>query len=273
MPPGAGPGDLEIAMVSHLDEIGGCLYGRRGDGAFGARHWGGPPDLFVGEDLQAMDWLCDSAERCVPAEAELCPEDPDRLVIRTADATPFRTVWTYRQKPVVSGDLISGKALDPRATVFAVAEAVNRLCDRRVGALFVLAEECAMDMARKAVTYLARHAPGLRLVVNADVPLMANLEGALLDMPAIRVFEGRNFIDPSVGIRASEDLASAGVIHALTSARSGSQTVLFSPLAPTISVALPGERIHTACATMSLTGIDRCVSLLRSLAARSLAER
>ena len=55
-----------------------------------------------------------------------------------------------------------------------------------------------MDVARKAVTFLQKRAPRLKLIVNADVPERHNLGAARLDLPAIRIFEGRNFIDSVV---------------------------------------------------------------------------
>ena len=63
-----------------------------------------------------------------------------------------------------------------------------------------------MDVARKGVAYLQRNAPNVGLIVNADVPGLANLAESRLELPAIRVFEGRNFIDPFFGIGLSDRL-------------------------------------------------------------------
>jgi putative aminopeptidase FrvX len=133
-----------------------------------------------------------------------------------------------------------------------------------------MAEECAMDVARKAVTFLQRRAPALRLIVNADVPWIENLSEGQLDLPAIRIFEGRNFIDPSFGIRVAEVMEARGVAFHLSAARSGSQTLLFSPLAPTLSIALPSEGIHLPRYRMSLTGAERCAALLTAIGESAL---
>ena len=99
---------------------------------------------------------------------------------------------------------------------------------------------------------LNRNAPNVGLIVNADVPGVQNLSEGRLDLPAIRIFEGRNFIDPSFGIAMTDTLQGRGVEFHLSAARSGSQTLLFTPLAPTLSIALPAEDIHLPLARMSL---------------------
>ena len=91
------------------------------------------------------------------------------------------------------------------------------------------------------------------------------LGDALLDLPAIRVFEGRNFIDPSFGIRTADCLVNKGVKLHLSAARTGSQTLLFTPLAPTLSIALPSQGIHEPKYRMSLTGANRCIDLLTAI--------
>ncbi len=131
--------------------------------------------------------------------------------------------------------------------------------------MLVMAEECAMDVARKGVAFLQRHAPNLQLIANADVPWINNLGEGRLDLPAIRVFEGRNFIDPSFGIRVAETLQRQGVELHLSAAKSGSQTLLFTPLAPTLSIALPSEGVHLPRVQMSLQGTERCVALLKAI--------
>jgi putative aminopeptidase FrvX len=196
--------------------------------------------------------------------------DEYRLALRGEGIRPYRTVFTFSTESEADEQFIQAKAVDPRATAFCVAEAVRRIDNPAVGAVFVFAEECAMDVARKAVTFLDRRAPDLQLVVNADVPGVANLGDADLDMPAIRIFEGRNFIDPSFGIQVVDALRADDVRVHLSAARSGSQTLLFTPLAPTLSIALPGEDIHTARGRMSLLGIERCVDLMCAIAERQL---
>jgi hypothetical protein len=131
--------------------------------------------------------------------------------------------------------------------------------------MLVMAEECAMDVARKGVAFLQRHSPNLQLIANADVPWIENIGEGRLDLPAIRVFEGRNFIDPSFGIHVADTLQAKGVELHLSAARSGSQTLLFTPLAPTLSVALPSDGVHLPRVKMSLRGAERCLALLKAI--------
>ena len=279
---GAKPDKLKAVFVAHMDEIGGCIYGRlpESKSRYRARFWGtADPKLYARARLQAMDYLETSAE---PATFEVTakPYIEDSAMMRKLSVKvdkgcdgsiqAYRTVFTFKQETTYDDDYIYAKAVDPRVTLYAVCEAVRRLDDPAVGALLVMAEECAMDVARKAVTFLSRRAPNLNLVVNSDVPGLANLGDADLDMPAIRIFEGLNFIDPAFGIQTASDLIEAGVAVHLSAARSGSQTLLFSPLAPTLSIALPGENIHTACGKMSLLGTTRCVDLLTAIGEREL---
>ncbi len=271
---GYSPSALRAVMVAHVDEVGGCVYGPRADGGFVTRFWGNDPSVFANARLQAFDYLAASESRAFPVTGQVVHEaDDTRLVLHGEGIRPYRTVYTFKESARFDGDTIEGKALDPRVTAYAVAEAVLALNSPEVGALFVMAEECAMDVARKAVTFLARHAPDLELIVNADVPEVQNLGEGRLDMPAIRIFEGRNFIDPSFGIRCSDSLADAGVEHHLSAARSGSQTLLFTPLAPTLSIALPSHGIHKPRYQMSLVGVERCIRLLTAIGERGHSPR
>jgi putative aminopeptidase FrvX len=283
-PAGATPEQLRAVFVAHMDEIGGCVHAAisGGEGRFACRFWGTrDPGLYAGADLQAYDYLATASHpTTISVKAEMAPSDiidePILLIRAVGDDSvirPYRTVFTFRQETAFDDTHIYAKAVDPRVTLYAVCEAVRRLSDARIGALVVMAEECAIDVARKAVTYLSRRSPDLGLVVNADVPSPANLDGADLDMPAIRVFERGNFIDPSFGIRVASELIDAGVAVALSAARSGSQTNFFTPLAPTLSIALPGEDIHTARGRMSLLGAERCIDLLTVIGERMLGGR
>ena len=138
--------------------------------------------------------------------------------------------------------------------------------------MIVMAEECAMDVCRKGVFYLQHNAPNLKLIANADVPWLENLSESRLDTPAIRIFEGRNFIDPAFGIRTADRLIQNKGLHFhLTSSRSGSQTVYFTPLAPTLSIALPSDGIHLPRYRMSITGVERCMNLLMAIAEDALS--
>lgn len=270
----ASPDALKAVFVAHMDEVGGCIYGARHEnegGGFMARHWGNTPDIFANAMLQGFDYLAQNATDAYPVTAKVEEVDgEDRLIVYGENIRHYRTVWTFKEETTFSGDIIEGKALDPRVTLYSVIEAVLALDDPAVGAMIVMAEECAMDVARKGVVWLQRNAPNLQLIVNADVPGIQNIGDGRLDLPAIRIFEGRNFIDPSFGIRVSEVMERQGVAHHLSAARSGSQTLLFTPLAPTLSIALPSEGVHLPCVRMSLTGTERCTALLTAIGASSL---
>jgi putative aminopeptidase FrvX len=258
---------LKAVLVAHVDEIGGVTYGRSASGGFATRIWGAEPELYAGASLQAYDYLDDgsSSPYSISSKVEVVDGDVPRLVVFGDRILPYRTVFTFDSKTDFDGDFIYAKAVDPRATACCVVEALRQLDNADVAVVLVMAEECAMDVSRKAVNYLARFSPDLRLVINADVPNVNNLGDGRLDTPAFRIFEGRNFVDPTFGIRLSDHLIASGVSVQLSSSRSQSQTSLFAPLAPTLSIALPGEEIHTARGKMSLTGIHRCVDLLTAI--------
>jgi putative aminopeptidase FrvX len=270
---GAGPEQLRVLFVAHIDEIGGCVYGAEERGArneqpstFASRCWGNHPKVFADAELQAFDYLSEDAADAFDVRGSVTGTVPDeRLVIHGDNIRPYRTVFTFRTETTLDGDFIVGKALDPRVTTFAVMEAVRALDSPFVGAMIVMAEECAMDVARKGVQFLQRKAPNLALVANADVPWIENIGEGNLELPAIRVFEGRNFIDPAFGIRTAERLQSKGVKFHLSAAKSGSQTLLFTPLAHTLSIALPSDGIHSPKYRMSLTGAERCIDLLTAV--------
>ncbi len=257
-----------MLFVAHIDEIGGCVYGadNREPSVFASRCWGNRPQIFADAKLQAFDYLSENAVDAFAVHGSVSGAAPDeRLVIQAENIRPYRTVFTFRTETTFKGDDITGKALDPRVTTFAVMEAVRALDSPFVGAMVVMAEECAMDVARKGVQFLQRNAPNLKLIINADVPWIENIGEGNLELPAIRVFEGRNFIDPAFGIRTAQRLLDKGVKLHLSAAKSGSQTLLFTPLAPTLSIALPSDGIHSPSYRMSLIGTERCIDLLRAI--------
>jgi putative aminopeptidase FrvX len=271
---GGTPEDIKVLYVAHVDEVGGCVYGSHEGGAFLTRCWGNTPQVFADASLQAFDYLAESATNAYPVLGRVEKiQEEDRLVLEGDSIRPYRTVFTFKQETDYMGDSIVGKALDPRVTAYAVLEAALALHSPQVGLLFVMAEECAMDVARKAVAHLQTSCPNLSLIVNADVPELRNLGDSRLDMPAIRIFEGRNFIDPMFGIRVAEIMEQDGVEFHLSAARSGSQTLLFTPLAPTLSIALPSHGVHLPAYSMSLTGTERCIRLLYALGAAALEGR
>lgn len=268
---GAGPEALRVLLVSHIDEVGGCVYGACTPDGFMTRHWGNKPSIFANASLQAFDYLAEDGNAAFPVTGRVMTiGEEDRLVLQGDGIRPYRTVFTFRQETTFDDDLIDGKALDPRVTLYAVMEALRTLDSPAVGAMVVMAEECAMDVARKGVVFLQRYAPHLQLIANADVPWIENIGEGRLDLPAIRIFEGRNFINPSFGIRVADTLQAQGVELHLSAAKSGSQTLLFTPLAPTLSIALPSDGVHLPRVRMSLKGTERCIRLLEAIGAGAL---
>ena len=270
---GARVEDLRVVFVAHMDEIGGCIYGarpHRHSGGYAARFWGNTPDIFANARLQAFDYLAETGDT-FPVQGEVVKVgDEERLVMHGDGIRPYRTVWTFQEETTFDGDVIEGKALDPRVTLYSVVEAVRALNSPHVGAMLVMAEECAMDVARKGVAFLQKFAPNLELIANADVPYINNIGDGQMNLPAIRVFEGRNFIDPSFGIRTVDILQAQGIELHLSAARSGSQTLLFTPLAPTLSIALPSDGVHLPRVKMSLKGTERCTALLQAIGENAL---
>lgn len=271
---GASVADLKVIFVAHMDEIGGCIYGARAhkqSGGYAARFWGNTPDIFANARLQAFDYLAETDDTFAVRGEVVKVGDEERLVMHGDRIRPYRTVWTFQEETTYTEDVIEGKALDPRVTLYSVVEAVRALNSPHVGAMLVMAEECAMDVARKGVAFLQKHAPNVGLIVNADVPYINNIGDGRLDLPAIRVFEGRNFIDPSFGIRVVDILQAQRVELHLSAARSGSQTLLFTPLAPTLSIALPSDGVHLPRVKMSLRGTKRCTALLQAIGENALS--
>lgn len=271
---GGTPEELEVVFIAHMDEIGGCVYGPAEGGGFITRVWGNAPRLFAENALQAIDWLASRTDEAHPIQGRIEKYgDEESLLVEGDGIRPYRTVFTFQQPTLFEQEWVYGKAIDPRATLYAVVEAVRRLDSAHVGAMLVMAEECAMEVARKGAVFLQRHAPHLQLIVNADVPDIRNLVDGALDVPSLRYFEGRNFIDPSFGIRVAEQLERERTAFRVSGARSGSQTVLFTPLARTLSIALPMEGVHTPRGRAHLKGIERCEDLLCAVGEIALAKR
>lgn len=261
---------LKTVFVSHIDEIGGCSTYERAHGVFFTRFWGNAAQIFAGANLQAYDYLsCDVTETFAVESRVESMEQGEVLLILGDGIRPYRTAWTFKEETIFDGDVVEGKALDPRATNYAAIEAVGMIDSQKVGLLFVMAEECS-DVARKAVEYLRYNAPNLQYVINADVPGINNIERGSLDRPVIRIFEGRNLVDPTFGIRVTEICQSRGLEFELSGSKSGSQTGLFIPIAKTISVALPSEGVHLPRVKMSLKGIERTVALLKAIGEETL---
>jgi putative aminopeptidase FrvX len=191
-------------------------------------------------------------------------EDGD-LILEGDGLEPLTMLWTFREPFLVEGDVISGKALDPRVTVYCAVEAARRLGRTDAAVLFCYAEECSRTPAAKLVEYVRRRMPAVETIVNADVPGLNNIAGVALEEAAIRPFEGSELVDPCFSLALYERLRGRGVEVRLAVAASRSQTGMFCPLARTISVALPSRGVHQARVEMSRAGVERCARLLQAI--------
>ena len=269
---GASVNELKTVFISHMDEIGGCSTYAKEEGVFFTRFWGNTAQVFAGAALQAYDYLSRDPTEAFAIESRIESTEQEEVLLLSGDSIrPYRTAWTFKEETLFDGDTVEGKALDPRVTNYAVVEAARMMDSPKIGLVFVMAEECAVYLAEKAVEYLRHTAPNLEYVINADVPGLSNVENGSLDTPVIRIFEGGNLIDPTFGIRATEMCRSKGLDFELSGAKSGSQTRLFIPLAKAISIALPNSEAHLPRTKMSLKGIERTIALLKTIGEETLS--
>jgi len=165
-PTGSALEELRVLYVTHVDEIGGWVLMPEGDGRFGAWLIGNRPEAFAGTPLQAFRYDAVDAGAAIPCVGEVTekqlasfPErggDEARLLLRGDGLEPFTMFWTFREELRVEGDRISGKALDPRVTVYCAVAAARRLGRRDLGLLFCYAEECSRGPAQKASVFCRR---------------------------------------------------------------------------------------------------------------------
>ncbi len=259
-PQGAGP--ARCLFVTHVDEIGGFILFPEA-GGFATRLIGNQASAFAGRPLQAFRYDAVGSEPTIPCRGRATEEG--RLILEGEGLEPMTMLWTFQEPFRVEGDLISGKALDPRVTVYCAVEAARQLGWPKLALLFCYAEECDRTAAAKLVEHVRRQMPEVETIVNADVPGLSNIAGVALEDAAIRPLERGNLIDPVFSLCLYEQLRARGVEVKLGIAASGSQTSLFVPLARTVSVALPSRGIHQARVDMSLTGVERCIQLLTAI--------
>jgi putative aminopeptidase FrvX len=251
---------IRLLFVTHVDEIGGWVLFPRPEGAFETLRIGNRPEAFAGKELQAFRYDVRDGAATVPCRGEV--SEDGELLLRGAGLTPLTMLWTFREPFRREGDTFTGKALDPRVTVYCALAAARLLAPRDIGLLFCFAEEISRAPAEKAATFCRRHLTGLQTVVNADVPGLNNIRGVTAEDAAIRFLEGRSLVDPVFSLSLYERLVHRGVEVQLAVAASGSQTGLFVPLARTVSVALPSIGVHQSRVTMSTLGVERCIRLL-----------
>lgn len=253
---------VRLLFVTHVDEIGGFVMFPEA-GGYGARLIGNRAEAFAATPLQAFRYDAVDAGAAVPCRGRLSEEGG--LILEGDGLEPLTMLWTFQEPFRVEGDVISGKALDPRVTVYCAVEAARRLGRADAALLFCYAEECSRTPAAKLVETVRCRMPAVRTIVNADVPGLNNIAGVTLEEAAIRPFEGSDLVDPCFSLSVYERLRARGVEVRLGVAASRSQTGMFCPLARTVSAALPSRGVHQARVEMSLTGVERCVRLLQAI--------
>jgi putative aminopeptidase FrvX len=268
---GTDPGQIRTVFVSHVDEIGGIVTGIMEPGKYLTEYWGNEAAAFTGSPLIGYDYLSQDCFGTFPVIPEVVGTGRgERIVLSGRNCKPFRTAWTFGTETRFRDGWVTAKALDPRATAYALLETMLALADDRIGILYIMAEECSILPAQKAVEFIRKAMPGLSVVINADVPDIGNLEGEETDLPSIRLMERGTLIDPYFGLSIVEKLQKEKLRFGLSTSRSASQTRNFTPVARTISIALPCQSTHTAEGTMRLGLIEACIELLAAAAEKSL---
>jgi putative aminopeptidase FrvX len=261
-PWGTSAAAVRLLFVTHVDEVGGFVMFPK-EGGYGARLIGNRAEAFAGTPLQAFRYDAVAASEAIPCRGRVGEEGD--LILEGDGLEPLMMLWTFREPFRVEGDVISGKALDPRVTVYCAIEAARRLGRADAALLFCYAEECSRTPAAKLVEHVRRRMPAVETIVNADVPGLNNIAGVGMEDAAIRPFEGSDLVDPCFSLALYERLRGRGVEVRLAVAASRSQTGMFCPLARTVSVALPSRGVHQARVEMSRAGVERCARLLQAI--------
>jgi putative aminopeptidase FrvX len=260
LPPEGKMEHIKILYVAHIDEIGGIVMSPAAAGrGFKTRIIGTSPQAFSERPLIAMDYLDNDGNSVRECSGIMSGGD---LLVSGKDLQPFRTVFTFDEKTSVYGEWIEGKAIDPRVTACGVIEAASMMKRSDVAVMLVFAEECSMFAAKKGAYFAADRFTSLSLIVNCDVPGFKNVEGGHIEKCIIRLYEGKNLIDPSFGIAIYEKLVKKGCTLSMGATLTGSQTSLFIPLCHTISLAVPAEEAHVARTRASLKALEDLIKVL-----------
>ncbi len=264
LPPGSTMEQIRILYVSHIDEIGGIVMSPGASGkTFNTRIIGTAPRAFSERPLIAMDYLDNDGTSLRDCNGIISGGD---LLLHGKDLQPFRTVFTFKEKASIYGEWIEGKAIDPRVTAFGVIEAASMIKRSDIAVMLVFAEECSMFAAKKGAYFANNRLKSLSLMVNCDVPGFNNVEGGHIEHCIMRLYEGKNLIDPSFGINMYEKLVKSGCNLSMGASLTGSQTSLFIPLCHTISLAVPAEEAHVARTRASLRALNELINVLVTIA-------
>lgn len=194
-------------------------------------------------------------------------EDGECLILHGQGLEPFKTFFTFRTRCEVTEDTICGKALDPRAAVYCLMKTAQRLARQDFGLLFCYAEETGSIIStQKGVHFVTGHLPSLQTIINVDCPDLRSVAGVQFEEVALRLIEAGNLIDPIYTLDIRDRLARRGLSVPLAIGASASETGLFAPLVPTLSVILPIIGIHLHRGDVNQAAVERCLELLRALA-------
>src|SRR5205823_7981358 len=121
-PRGTATADVRLLFVTHVDEVSGFVLFPRG-GGYGARLIGNRAEVFAGTPLQAFRYDAVTADAAVPCRGRV--DEAGELILEGEGLEPLSMLWTFCEPFRVEGDVISGKALDPRVTVYCAVEAAR----------------------------------------------------------------------------------------------------------------------------------------------------
>lgn len=261
-PKGVSLDEIRLVHVAHLDEIGGMITEEVKKGVYETMLFCSAESI-AHRQIALYRYDAKSEKDIIIGETEM---DGDKLIVRSEDISPYLYFFTYNEKTVIRGDSITGKALDPRAAVYCLMQVAEKIERKDIGFLFAFAEEIGAYGARKAASHFQHILPNLSAVINVDLPILGNVHGLELEDVGIRIIEsGRTPIDPCSTLAAYEKLQAKGYEVKLTTARTGSQTPIFSSSWLALSIAFPVRGGHTARGTISMKAVEKCEKLLLAL--------
>jgi len=261
-PKGVSSDGIKSVYVTHLDEIGGMITEETEKGVYETKLFCSAESIAY-RQVALYRYDATSENDIIIGETEM---DGDKLIVRSEEISPHVYFFTYNEKTVIRGDTVTGKALDPRAAAYCLMRVAEKIERRDIGFLFAFAEEVGAYGARKAASHFQRTLPNLNAVINVDLPILGNVSGLGLEDVGIRIIEsGRVPIDPCSTLAAYEKLQAEGVEVKLTTARTGSQTSIFTSSWLGLSIAFPVRCGHTARGTISMKAVEKCEKLLLAL--------
>jgi len=287
LPAGSTMADIRILYAAHVDEVGGMVGAPAPRGGFLARGCGSvAPELLAQRPLVAMDYLDEDGGSCRPCRVEVRPGRSllrpawrtlarrvhprfatltgDVVIVDGDSLVPYSTVFTFQGGAQVEDEALVGKALDARTAVFAVVEAARALGRSDVGLLFYSEEGSNVSVHRAGIVVNTCF-PGLELLANCDAVDPASLSCGDPTGCVLRLSEGGDLISPHSTLELQARLRSQDIAIELTFDAARSKTRDLTSLAPTLSLGIPCEHIHTDEGRCSLGAIESTVQALLAL--------